>query len=256
MKSRFLIAAGLLLALAQAVQAADLRAVWSDPSGDSRDIFYAEIVDGRPQNVTRVTSGRADDLTPALAVDGSGRLWLAWVRQDERDSSLYYSTMADGRWSGPLPIPTGFTHNSGVSLLIDGSDTPWAAWAGFDGRDDDIFVSRHVSGTWSPPVRVGIDDLSPDLYPVLGLGADGLPWVTWQGYDGQAYSSYFSRWDGTSWDVEALLEEDHPYRSQIEPPPGAAAGLGPAGVDAASASFYRKGAPVQSLPLRMERILR
>lgn len=186
---------------------------WSGRGDGGRDIFYETAAE--PGIVVPVTSGPADDITPALSRDGEGRLRLFWVRRDAAGQSLYGSSLAGPTWDIPRRLPTDGISVSHPAAILDHRGVLWLAWTGFDGQDDDIYIMSLEAGTWSPPVQVNRDDAVPDLHPVLGLDEAGAPWLYWRGFDGRAYSGYVSLLRNGAWTPEKSLNGTDSYRQLI-----------------------------------------
>lgn len=239
--------------LAAGPAAASTHRAWSGRSDSGRDIFYESSA--APGQIVSVTASPADDITPALSRDGAGRLHLFWVRRDGDGQSLYHSTLQDPGWDTPRRLPTGRLPVSHPAALLDDRGVLWLAWTAFDGEDDEIYAMSLTAGVWSPPVLISRDDAVPDIHPVLGLDDEGVPWIYWRGYDGQAYSGYVSRLRDGAWTPERNLGERDSYRQLIfdELKTIDTATL-PDGSE--SVTTYREEGPVPLLPGRLREVLR
>lgn len=122
-------------------------------------VAFSRSLDGgltwsSPVKVNDDTSGR-DQWMPALGVDGSDNLHLAWMDNRTGNYNVFYSTSKDGRrWSKNLKVTDAETPGTMVrpgdymGLTVDSLGTVFLAWT--DGRSGnyDIYFARKPG---SPP---------------------------------------------------------------------------------------------------------
>jgi lysophospholipase L1-like esterase len=195
-----------------------LWAIWEEPTGPGRDLYYSLRRDGRWQ-AARVVHHRPAtwDRAPSLAVAADGSPWLAWVSAEGAapgQAHLFASHYHDGAWSEPALLPVGnFSRPRDPFLAAAPDGALWLAWAAFDGLDDEIYASRWDGRAWSPPTRVSADDADPrhyDRQPRLAVAADGTAWLAWTGHQQAAGDDeiFAARWTGGRWTAEQQVSRD------------------------------------------------
>ncbi len=172
--------------------------VWVEQSGACYDLYVSEYHQGVWQPEQLVIESKLMILTPTMARDDDGHVWVVWSGRSGTATDLYYSVSQTNGWSAPVKIETHLVSSLSPVLTVDRHNQIWLAWAGFDG-DDDIFFSRWNGADWDLPARVNIDNVTPDLFPVFGIGPDGRLWLQWSGYENGGYKQLRSTWNGTSW---------------------------------------------------------
>ena len=180
-------------------RASQAELVWVEQAGAQNDLYLSEYKNGTWQPGQLIAESKLLSITPTIARDNTGHIWVVWSGRSGKTTDLYYSVSQSNGWSLPMKIETNLVSNLSPCLTMDQHNQLWLAWSGFDGEDDDIFFSRWNGADWDLPERVNIDNVTPDLFPVFGIGQDGLPWIQWSGYADGGYKQLRSTWNGTSW---------------------------------------------------------
>ena len=190
-------------------QAESLQAVWAGKQANGGfDLFISHLADGAWSKADRIVSSPEDDITPAMAVDRAGHIWLVWIARDRSGRSVLHYQMLEN--NTPIlsgTIDSGFEYNYAPSLLIDRDDRAWAAWSSLDDEDEDIFASRFDGKTWSAPVRINTNDTAPDIKPILALDTEGAVLISWESLEANGYERFQSRWDGSGFGKERLVQD-------------------------------------------------
>jgi hypothetical protein len=154
-------------------------------SGDGGDIFAAslagEMTSGRRAvRVDDTGASAVEQASPALAVDGAGRIHAVW--EDLRGGSqrgLYYASSADGAsWGANTPLTGSLASLNHISphLVAGASDALYLAWDG----GNDIYFSYRERGLWSAPEPINaLRAVDRDL-PRLALDAQGGLLAAWE----------------------------------------------------------------------------
>lgn len=196
---------GAAVLLAAPVLADDVALVWAQPGKRSMEIVYSTYDKGQWSEPFYLTDNRLDDATPAIVGDVDGNIWVMWAEANGVfASSLKYriKDIASGQWGDIQTFDTGFGFNSLPSLVRDKNNRLWAFWAAVDGEDDEIYYSVFGAGKWRKPNRINpVDNKVPDILPQPVLLENGLPSVTWLGFDTKTsqYRYFRSDWDGKKW---------------------------------------------------------
>lgn len=214
---------------------------WAERVGDHYEIFHANRTGTGWHGPTRITENTVSDVMPAISFGNDGIGWMVWTTMEENGSTLSYSVFSSGGWSEPATIFTGMKSNTAVTLTIDPFNIPWIAWAGFDGRDDEIFFSKWNGSSWDAPQQISDDDLTPDIFPTLSLGADATLSIQWQGFDQGTYKNYASTWNGSRWSREEKGRLGTEQRSVFS-----AADLPPFVINPSQVAIHLPGRAIQS----------
>lgn len=162
-------------------------------SGDASQIFFVTSPGGRKARLPELSTRSPVQLRPVpLTHDGTltGAAWLEGI-------SLHQLAVKYADWNGvawgpvttiSAPGPgsqtglTGATLENGDTILV---------WSRFDGTDDEIFEARREGAAWTAARRVGPDNETPDITPVLAA-SQGAATLVWAGLD-QGQYRLFSR---------------------------------------------------------------
>ncbi len=160
--------------------------------GDIRDIVVARSNDGG-KSFTAPVRVAEDDWSiagcphagPSLALDGSGRLHVAWYTGKTDEPGVYHTVSLAGAegFSPPTPLLTDdWVPPARVALASGPRGEVWAAWE--DGRREPgwIDVARINVGSSPSPVAE-LRERRPGRYPALVLGEQGpvLAWLEGEG---------------------------------------------------------------------------
>jgi lysophospholipase L1-like esterase len=188
--------------------------VWAAGDGLDSELSYSQW-NGRDWSSPRVVHANPDawDSNPSLAFAADGTAWLAWTVSNREMSGIYASHWAGTGWSRPEVVPAGkWTDVDEPTLAAAPDGTLWLAWVGFDGEDDGIVASHWDGGAWSSPQQVSADEDDASLYdrqPRLVVGEGGEAWLVWTGHQvGVDDEIYASRWTGSTWTPEQMVNHD------------------------------------------------
>ncbi len=130
---------------------------WSSRRRGPADIWsrVLDLSTGVWSDAERITDSPLRDDRPAATVDGAGRLWLFWTRDEGGRQVLYHRTHDGTSWVDPTTpaldvghardeAPTAVAWNAGVFLLWHSNHGgPWQIW----GR-------QHDGVDWQPAARL------------------------------------------------------------------------------------------------------
>ncbi|MFH1039257.1 MAG: SGNH/GDSL hydrolase family protein [PVC group bacterium] len=179
--------------------------VWADRGTEGNPIFLSRRrAEGWSTERYPDEGGERTNYMPSLGIDGEGNPWLVWAAQNgEETARIQYSRKDAAGWSAPRPVtgsPTGW--ESAPAIVFDRDGRPWIAWAAVSGASSEIFCARGADDGFSNPVMVSAPDSSPDARPALSLSEDGDPVVTWEGWTGEQYGYFASRFREAGWSPE------------------------------------------------------
>lgn len=152
--------------------------------GDVRDIVVARSDDGG-EHWSEPRRVHEDDWVfpgcphagPAMAVDGSGTLHVAWYTGKEGSRGLYYTNSGDGgaAFGPPHPLVTGDqVVPSLASLAVDGAGEVRVVWEERSGPNVRLVMAAVDPSTGPETSR----DIWEGAHPSLSIGSGG-PVVAW-----------------------------------------------------------------------------
>lgn len=197
----------------------DALLVWGKEAEGRHNIYYSKRELQKWSEPKQLSFSDKPEILPTVAANAKDEIWVIWAVLNERGGSLKYRYYRNGEWALPKYIQTSTTFDTAPSVIVDGSGDAWLVWSGTDQTDDDIFVARWINNEWSQPVKVNKDDQWPDILPRLNLEGSGRPRITWHGYDGSKYSTFFSIWTGMAWGPEQISHKPvgDLSNAQVEP---------------------------------------
>jgi hypothetical protein len=155
----------------------------------------------------QASTGPIPSRLPALGLDATGRLHVAWTRFDDGVGKIYHRVW-QGRWLdqqqriSPGPAYAGFP-----GLAIDTAGQPHVVWYGIRGGSlpaptrhgsiYEIFYTGFDGREWSPPelISTGLPD---SINPALAADRAGRLHAVWYQFDGRAYQVRYAE-RGAAW---------------------------------------------------------
>jgi hypothetical protein len=184
--------------------------------GDS-DIYVYHIYRGAAALAVHFSDPDSIDLSPKLAVERNGTLWVSWIKippLSPPDSRIAYSRISGSSWASPtsLVVPNGIIR---LNLSVDGSDEKWLVCSARDPEtgqySEGVFASNWTGTGWSPPQRISdpvITSDSTQYHLSLNRGCGGPPravWVRGDARNSRRRDIVMATWDGTSWSPNEIV---------------------------------------------------
>jgi hypothetical protein len=158
-------------------------AVWSEPRDDS---IFMRILD--PLTNTwgaeeRVTNWGVDE--PSVAIDKDGNVHVFFY--DSGDGRCYVKSKINGVWERESLLSRGDVRCVQGNVVLAKDGTVWACWLQQACNGNCEYKTHYRkrlpgSTTWTPQSWVNETGLSQER-PNIGVGPNGIPWVTWQDVD-------------------------------------------------------------------------
>jgi hypothetical protein len=203
-----------------------IAAVWVDNrnSATIADVYFARRV---AATFTWGTNERVDDASvavssPAVAIDASGNVYVAWVDTRRGDKDIYVAkrTAATGLWGPSVLInddAAGSVQDT-PSIAVSATGEVIVAWADYRSNKQHIYSARLPAGssTWSADIRVTSDQTKPKAAPSVVIGPTGTAYVAWQ-QTNQRVGVWFSSLTlgSTTWATAVQIND--PAREQRAP---------------------------------------
>ncbi len=161
-----------------------------EPKGNGDRILLRRF-DGKAwEPALDVTDKGLDVWRPAVAIDGTGVVWIAWAQQVEGDWEIFRRTYTppgkgggEGTWSEIVRVTRAPGTDFHVVAATDASGAVWLAWQAWRGGNYDILVSAQQAGhAWSEPRSIS-ESPANDWGPAIAADGKGNVYVAWDTYD-------------------------------------------------------------------------
>ncbi|UCC11381.1 MAG: T9SS type A sorting domain-containing protein [candidate division WOR-3 bacterium] len=156
--------------------------VWtSDRYDDNANICVKDYnaVSGHWENLYGITSHTAQDQDPAICVDGSGVIWVAWTTWRNNDSDIYASTYSNGTWSVPHAVTQDPGRDEQCELVVDQDGNVWCIWQSDRFGDWEVLATFYYGTGWQEVMNVS-NSTFIDILPSATLDDSGNIWVLFQ----------------------------------------------------------------------------
>lgn len=185
------------------VSAIPVYAVWSTPAEKrTATLWYAQRSEGTWKKPIRLDIKQGLHVTPVIAADTEGMIWILWIEQTADANLLKYARVRDGI------IVTGRVHSDAgeqsyaPAIVLDSHDHPWIAWSGLTGQYADIFSSHWAENGWAKSIQVNLLNSTPDITPIMGI-KNNVIWVSWFGItEARRYVQFLAKWINGEWQVD------------------------------------------------------
>lgn len=128
-----------------------------------------------------VTPPGQDIYRTAIAVDGSGSVWIFWSAKRDGNWDLYARARKGENWSKELRLTTDPGFDTFPAATTDSSGHIWVAWQAARGNNTDILALRQDGDRFAKPIVVA-DDAANEWTPAIAASTKGQVAVAWDTY--------------------------------------------------------------------------
>ena len=136
-----------------------------------------------------VSPKKEDCMRTAVAVDGSGRVWVVWSANRNGNFDLYARSLANGRWSREVRLAQDPGNDLNPVAATDSKGRVWIAWQGAREGNLEVFAVSQQSDGFTAPQQVSSSARS-DWDPAIATSPNGEVAVVWDTYDKGDYDVY------------------------------------------------------------------
>ena len=167
--------------------------VWQAGPEGSRDIYVNKLPDGAAnfESAVKLTNNASDQCNPAIALDGSGKLYVVWQDFGNGNWDIYLSIYDGTNWSTEVMVnepeidPTNPVSNQiNPAIAIDGQSPNQAhiVWQDDDGGNEDIYIAISSDGFATPTASQLITSntsTSDQVEPAIAVDSANTVYVVW-----------------------------------------------------------------------------
>jgi hypothetical protein len=139
-----------------------------------------------------VSAPKQDIMRTAVAVDGSGRVWVFWSANQDGNFDIHARSYAGGSWSAEMRLTTDPGTDVNPVAATDAAGHVWIAWQGFRNHNLEILAAVQNGGSFTKETIVSFSPAS-DWDPSIAAAPNGELAVSWDTYDKGDYDVYFRR---------------------------------------------------------------
>ncbi len=157
------------------------------PGGDR--LWLRVVKDGRSAEPIAVTAGQGDLYKTALALDGSGALWIVWSENrawNNPAAPADFEIWARSYRAGTLSEPVNLSRNAGSDInpvaATDAAGRVWIAWQGARDGVFRILSRRQTAAGWTDESRVSTQS-GTCWTPAIATARDGRVAIAWDTYE-------------------------------------------------------------------------
>jgi hypothetical protein len=162
------------------------------PKGNGDQILLRQHDGGTWKKAEEVTPKGQDVWRPTVAVDGSGKVVVAWAQQEDHNWDIYSRTFDPkaGSWSDRERLTDDPGSDIHVVSVTDGKGKVWLAWQAW--RDNNYEILAGPLG--EKPMTVSSSPKN-DWGPAIAADKKGRVFVAWDSYDQGNYDVNLRRVD-------------------------------------------------------------
>jgi len=192
---------------AVAVDSSDnVHVVWSDETPGNYELYYKKSTDGGATWSTskRLTWTSGDSHSPALAVDSSGDLHVAWYDDTPGNTEIYYKKSTDSgvTWSANKRLSSTANNSDFPDIVADTSGNLYVVWDDKTPGNFEIYfrTSPDAGATWSASKRITWTS-GPSWSPTISVDPYGNLHLAWYDYTPGNSEIYYRKSNdrGTNW---------------------------------------------------------
>lgn len=179
--------------------------VWAEKRENQHAILLSRSEISEWEEIEQISDNDAINVVPAATVYKGQEIFIVWSAFKNGQSKLLYRYQEEGKWTDETVFHTGLSSNTAPTVAVDSKGKLWLVWVGFNGLNDEIYFSTWDGSEFSTPAPI-TNNAVPDILPVLGIDPEtDLPWIQWQRFTTSGYVDYQAFIEDEEWTSPALV---------------------------------------------------
>jgi len=168
----------------------------AEPTGGDR-VFVMRYSGGKWSEPIAVSEPKGDLYKPAIAVDGTNRVWVFWPANVGGNFDIYGAPIAGGKPGQPVRLSKEPDSDVNPVAATDSQGQVWVAWQAFRGGRSQIRAARQQGASFSPEMVVASSP-GNEWNPAIAASATGEVAIAWDSYRKGDYDVYFRTYDAAA----------------------------------------------------------
>ena len=181
------------------------------PTGGDQ-ILVMKISGGRPGEPIAVTAPGGDLYRPAIAIDGSNRVWVFWPQNEKGNFDLWARVIDNGKPGASFQLSKEPGSDIDPAATTDSQGRVWVAWQGWRNGKASIFAAAQNGTGFSAPVVVS-SSAGNEWNPAIAADGSGRVTVAWDSYRNGDYDVYMRTATSGSWGKESPVAASARYEA-------------------------------------------
>lgn len=149
-----------------------------------------------------------DVMRTAVAVDGSGRVWVVWSAQRDGNFDLFARVFEGGKWTaGEMRVTSNAGQDLNPVAATDSSGRVWIAWQAYRQGNLEILAAAQDGARFGAEQRVSFSAASDWDPSIAAAGQGGEVAIAWDTYDKGDYDVYARK---LRWESPGGVKMDRP----------------------------------------------
>src|SRR5581483_7915512 len=158
------------------------------PTGGDQ-VFARRYSSGSWSSPVAITSPGGDRYRTAIAVDGSGIVWIFWSENREGNFDIWTAPLRDGKPGTAIQISKDAGSDIDPVAATDSAGRVWLAWQGWRNGHAAILLATQSGGSFSSPQTIS-QSAGNEWNPSIAADRSGRIAVAWDSYRNGNYDVY------------------------------------------------------------------
>ena len=153
-------------------------------------IFARHYANGKWDEPIAVTPGGEDLYRPAAAIDGKGRAWIFWSKNEKGNFDLFGRVVENGKVGATVRLSNAPGSDIDPVATTDSQGNVWVAWQGWRNGRGRIFAVKQNGNAFSAETLIASSQ-SNEWNPAIAADSNGRVTVAWDSYRNGNYDVYY-----------------------------------------------------------------
>ena len=135
-------------------------------------IFARHYANGKWDNPVALTPGGEDLYRPAAAIDGKGRAWIFWSKNEKGNFDLFGRVIENGAAGATVRLSNAPGSDIDPAATTDSQGNVWVAWQGWRNGHGQIFAVKQNGNAFSAAATVASSQ-SNEWNPAIAADSNG-----------------------------------------------------------------------------------